>query len=72
MKKTPHQGTEETVTLGATAPSIAGKAVTLTLASAVVSTDTGVKVSYAVPATGTDNKVVTRWATPRRGSPTRT
>ena len=57
VKKTPRDGTEETVSLSGT-PSIADKVVTLTLASAVADTDTAVKVSYAVPDSGTDNKVV--------------
>ena len=50
--------TEETVTLSATAPVISGKTVTLTLATALVSTDTAVKVSYTKPTTGTANKLV--------------
>ena len=58
VKKTPAGGTVETVDLSATvAPSISGKKVTLTLASAMLSTDTGVKVSYAKPTTGTNNKL---------------
>ena len=57
VKKTPRDGSEETVSLSGT-PSIAGQAVTLTLASAVVDTDTGVKVTYTVPTAGTANKVV--------------
>ena len=56
VKKTPQSGSEQTVSLSGT-PTISGKTVTLTLASAVVDTDTGVKVSYAVPATGSDNRL---------------
>ena len=41
---------------GSTAPSISGRTVTLTPASAVASTDT-VKVSYTRPTTGTDNRI---------------
>ena len=51
-------GTEEDVTLSGTSPSISGATVTLTLATAVVSTDTDVKVSYAKPDSGTDNTLV--------------
>ena len=58
VKKTPDGGTETTVNLSSTAPSISGDTVTLTLAAAVVSTDTGVKVSYTKPGSGTNNKVV--------------
>ena len=54
VKKTPSGGTEETVTLGGS-PTISDATVTLTLATAVVSTDEDMKVSYAKPATGTDN-----------------
>ena len=51
--------TEETVTLSTTTgPVISGKTVTLTLATALVSTDTAVKVSYTKPATGSANKLV--------------
>ena len=57
VKKTPQGGSETTVNLSGS-PSISDRTVTLTLASAVVSTDTGVKVSYAVPTSGTDNKLV--------------
>ena len=56
VKKTPQAGSEETVGLTGS-PSISGATVTLTLAAAPVSTDTGVKVSYARPATGADNKL---------------
>ena len=54
VKKTPQGGSEQTVSLSGT-PSISGDTVTLTLASAVVATDTDVKVSYTVPSSGTDN-----------------
>ena len=58
VKKTPAGGSEQTVPLHATtAPSISGATVTLTLAEAVVSTDTGVKVSYTRPSTGSDNRL---------------
>ena len=39
-------------------PSISGSTVTLTLATAVSATDTGVKVLYTKPTTGTANKIV--------------
>ena len=39
-------------------PSISGAVVTLTLAQAVVATDTGVKVSYEAPTTGSGNRIV--------------
>ena len=60
VKKTTSGATEATVvTLSTTvAPVISGKTVTLTLATALVSTDTGVKVSYTKPTTGTANKLV--------------
>ena len=58
VKKTPSGSSEATVTLSATAPVISGKTVTLTLATALVSTDTAVKVSYTKPATGSNNKLV--------------
>ena len=57
VKKTPSGGMETNVSLSTTAPSISGSTVVLTLASAVVATDGSVKVSYAKPATGTDNKI---------------
>ena len=38
-------------------PSISGTTVTLTLAAAVVASDTDVKVSYTRPDSGTDNKL---------------
>ena len=59
VKKTPSGGSEATVTLSTTTgPVISGKTVTLTLATALVSTDTAVKVSYTKPATGSNNKLV--------------
>ncbi len=57
VKKTPDAGTEAEVTLSDT-PSISGATVTLTLAAAVVSTDTDVKVSYTKPASGSNNTLV--------------
>ena len=52
-------GTESTVSLSASvAPAISDTTLTLTLAAAVVATDTDVKVSYTVPTSGTDNKLV--------------
>ena len=58
VKKT-SSGTEAPTTLSTTtAPVISGKTVTLTLATALVSTDTGVKVGYTKPTTGTANKLV--------------
>ena len=56
VKKTPSGGPETTVAL-AGSPAISGAAVTLTLATAVVSTDAGVRVSYTRPTTGTDNRL---------------
>ena len=56
VKRT-REGTEGPATLSATAPVISGKTVTLTLASAILETDTGVKVSYTKPTSGTDNKL---------------
>ena len=59
VKKTPSGGSEATVTLSTTTgPVISGKTVTLTLATALVSTDTAVKVAYTKPSTGTANKLV--------------
>ena len=40
------------------APAISGNALTLTLASAVLATDTGVKVSYVKPSSGTGNRLI--------------
>ena len=56
VKKTPAGDSVQTVSLsGTVAPAISARTVTLTLTDAVVATDTGVKVSYTVPTTGTDN-----------------
>ena len=57
VKRTPAAGSEQTVSLSGT-PSINGATVTLTLSAAVTATDTGVKVSYAVPTTGSANRLV--------------
>ena len=54
VKKTPDGGSEQTVTLSGS-PSISGDTVTLTLAAAAAHDDTGVKVSYTKPASGSDN-----------------
>ena len=54
VKKTPSGDSEETVTLTGT-PTISDATVTLTLDTAVVSTDGSVKVSYTKPTTGTNN-----------------
>ncbi len=56
VKKTPQGGGEQTVTLTGK-PAIDGAMVTLTLASAVLETDTNVKVSYARPTSGTGNRL---------------
>ena len=53
VKKTPSGGSETTVALTGS-PSISGSAVTLTLATAVISTD-AVTVSYSPPTSGTAN-----------------
>ena len=58
VKKTPDGGTEAEVGLHATTgPSISGGTVVLTLATAVIASDGGVKVKYDKPTTGTDNTV---------------
>ena len=57
VEKTPQGGVEQEVSLSGS-PSMSGAAVTLTLASAVLSTDAFVKVSYAKPTTGSNNKLV--------------
>ena len=58
VKKTPQSGTEGPVGLSTTTgPVVSGKTVVLTLASAVVATDTDVKVSYTKPGTVTDNAI---------------
>ena len=55
--RTPEGGTEESIGLTG-APVISGVSVTLTLASAIVDTDSDVKVSYTNPTTGQNNKLV--------------
>ena len=61
VKKTPAGGAAETVALSADdAPVIDGAAVTITLASAVASTDSGIEVSYRKPGSGSDNKLADR------------
>ena len=55
VKKTPSGGVAETVALSGS-PSMSGATVTLTLAAAVVSTDT-VTVSYTVPSTDSNNRL---------------
>ncbi len=57
VKKTPQNGSETSVGLSGS-PTISGAALTLTLASDVLATDTGVKVSYVKPTTGTGNRLV--------------
>ena len=54
VKKTPTGGLETTVSL-AESPSISGETVTLTLAAALMATDTSVSVSYTKPTSGTNN-----------------
>ena len=56
VKKTPQGGSEENVSLSAS-PAIDGRAVTLTLANAVLGTDTDVKVSYTRPTSDTGNRL---------------
>ena len=56
VKKRPGGGMERTVSLSGS-PSISGDTVTLTLATALLATDIGVKVSYDAPTTGTDNTI---------------
>ena len=56
VKKTPSGGSEGAVSLSGS-PSISGAAVTLTLATELVSTDAGVKVSYTKPTSGANNKL---------------
>ena len=59
VKKTASGGSEATVALSTTvAPVISGKTVTLTLGTALVSTDGSVKVTYTKPTTGSANKLV--------------
>ena len=57
VKKTPQGGSEQTVSLSGS-PAISGGTVTLTLASAVLDTDAGVRVSYAKPASGANNRLI--------------
>ena len=57
VKKTPQGGSEQTVSLSGT-PSISADALTLTLANAVLETDSGVMVSYEKPTSGTNNKLI--------------
>ncbi len=57
VKKTPQgEGSEQNVSLSGS-PAISGATVTLTLADAVLATDTNVKVSYARPTSGTGNRL---------------
>ena len=56
VKKTPSGGGEQTVSLSGS-PAIGGATVTLTLADAVLDTDTDVKVSYTRPTSGTGNRL---------------
>jgi uncharacterized repeat protein (TIGR02059 family) len=51
VKRTPQGGSEQTVSLTGS-PEIRGGSVILTLANDLVASDTGVKVSYAVPSSG--------------------
>ena len=55
--RTPQGGTEESINLTG-APAISGVSVTLTLASAILDTDTNVKVSYTKPTTGQSNRLI--------------
>ena len=74
VKKTPMDGAEATVTLSTTvAPVISGKTVTLTLGTALTSTDGSIKVSYTKPTTGSNNKLIDAAAneTGREPSPTK-
>ena len=57
VKKTPQGASEQTVSLSGS-PAIDGTTVTLTLASPVLDSDTGVRVSYAKPTSGSNNKLV--------------
>ena len=57
VARTPQGGTEESVGLTGT-PAISSVSVTLTLASAVLETDTDVKVSYTKPTTGANNRLI--------------
>ncbi|MDE2752271.1 MAG: SwmB domain-containing protein [Gemmatimonadota bacterium] len=55
--RTPEGGTEESISLIG-APVISGDLLTLTLASAVLDTDTDVKISYTKPTTGQNNRLI--------------
>ena len=57
VKKTPQGGVEQTVSLSGT-PTISDATVTLTLATAVLASDTGILVSYTKPTSGANNKLV--------------
>ena len=57
VKKTPSGGGNEQAQSLSGSPSISGATVTLTLAAAVAHNDTGVKVSYTKPASGSNNKL---------------
>ena len=56
VRKTPAGDREQMVDLNGS-PALDGSTLTLTLASAVLDRDTGVKVSYARPATGSANRL---------------
>ena len=58
VKRRSADGTESTVDLGATAPSVSGSTVVLTLASALDAADRRVTVAYTKPTTGTGNRIV--------------
>ena len=59
VKKTASGGSEATVALSTSvAPVISGTTVTLTLGTALVSTDGSVRVTYTKPTTGSANKLV--------------
>ena len=55
--RTPQGETEESIDLTG-APAISGLSVTLTLASAILDTDTDVEVSYRKPTTGQSNRLI--------------
>ena len=57
VKKTPVGSNEITTRLG-TPPAIRGSTVVLTLRTAVVASDSNIKVSYAKPATGRNNRII--------------
>ena len=57
VNKTPQGGAEQQVGLSGQ-PAVSGSTVTLTLAEAVLDSDSGVNVSYAKPATGTANRLI--------------